>query len=178
MADEIIDIYSEDGVLLGKTLKSQANKEGLWHKVIHLAIHNKKGEILLQRRSREKRSFPGLWDVSVGGHIGTGEEPIDAAIRETEEELGIHLKKEELEFIGSRKSKTITQFIKNFEISYDYISELDIDINQLVLQKSEVEEAKFFPISWLKEDLQKHPKNYVNPGQAWFDLLEIIEKRI
>ena len=35
MADEMIDIYDSEMNMLGIALKSQAHKEGLWHKVFH-----------------------------------------------------------------------------------------------------------------------------------------------
>lgn len=47
--------------------------------------------ILLQQRSLSKSSKPGWFHISAGGHINVGETPLDAAIRETKEEMGIDL---------------------------------------------------------------------------------------
>ncbi len=35
MADELIDIFDENMNLLGTAMKSQAHREGLWHKTFH-----------------------------------------------------------------------------------------------------------------------------------------------
>jgi 8-oxo-dGTP pyrophosphatase MutT (NUDIX family) len=36
-------------------------------------------------------NWPNLWDVSVAGHISAGEGPVEAALREAQEELGVTL---------------------------------------------------------------------------------------
>ena len=52
----------------------------------------KQRQILLQQRSHKKTIHPLLWDVSVAGHIDAGETFIEAALRETKEEIGLLLK--------------------------------------------------------------------------------------
>lgn len=44
--------------------------------------------VLLGRRSRHRRWYPGVWDLP-GGHIEPGESPEAALVRELHEELGI-----------------------------------------------------------------------------------------
>ena len=98
--DEYIDIVTQTGRSTGKVaLKSEAHKNGWWHNTIHVWLYTKNGEILLQQRSHKKTIFPLLWDVSAAGHIDAGESFVDAAIRETKEELGLELKPEELKKI-------------------------------------------------------------------------------
>ena len=46
--------------------------------------------ILMFKRSETKKAFPGWWALP-GGHIEEGENPLAAAIRETQEETGIVL---------------------------------------------------------------------------------------
>mgnify|MGYP000375304950 CR=1 FL=1 len=49
MADELIDIFDENMNLLGTALKSQAHREGLWHKTFHcwLARKNDEGRVMV-----------------------------------------------------------------------------------------------------------------------------------
>lgn len=56
-----------------------------------------KWQMLLQKRASGKDSFPGCYDTSSAGHIHAGDEPLDSALRELEEELGI--KAEEVESV-------------------------------------------------------------------------------
>src|SRR5210317_2621226 len=99
--DEYIDIVTSSGEPTTKVaLKEEAHKNGWWHNTIHVWLYTKKGEILLQQRSHKKSIFPLLWDVSAAGHVDAGESLTNAAIRETEEELGLKLSKDDLCNIG------------------------------------------------------------------------------
>ena len=49
---------------------------------VGVVIVNKHNEILLQKRSRFKKSNPNKWGVC-GGKVNLGEDSIDAAVRET-----------------------------------------------------------------------------------------------
>ena len=59
--DELIDIFDENMNLLGTALKSQAHREGLWHKTFHcwLARKNDEGRVMvwLQLRNKDKEHF-------------------------------------------------------------------------------------------------------------------------
>ena len=49
-------------------------------------------ELLLQKRSHDKDSFPDCYDISSAGHVPAGSSVLDSAIRELSEELGIKLR--------------------------------------------------------------------------------------
>ena len=55
------------------------------------ALHKNKPayELLLQKRSHDKDSFPDCYDISSAGHVPAGSSVLDSAIRELSEELGI-----------------------------------------------------------------------------------------
>ena len=81
--DELIDVLDADGNYTGKCImKSEAHRKGIFHPSIHVWLYNKNGEILIQQRAKNKDTHPGLWDVSVAGHIGAGEDIVESAIRE------------------------------------------------------------------------------------------------
>ena len=92
MADEMIDIYDSEMNLLGVAMKSQAHKEGLWHKAFHCWIISEDGNIWLQLRGADKQLYPNLLDISCAGHIQVGESVKLGGLRELEEELGLQLK--------------------------------------------------------------------------------------
>ena len=58
--------------------------------------------ILMQRRG-SKQTYPNFWDVSVAGHISSGETIHQGAIREIKEEIGLTILHNDLEFITTVK---------------------------------------------------------------------------
>ena len=92
MSNELIDVLDENGIKTGEILsRDEIHKKGLWHRSIVVAIINKKNEILLQQRAKNKEKNAGMWDISVAGHITTGQDALSAAAREINEEVSISL---------------------------------------------------------------------------------------
>ncbi|WP_408035533.1 NUDIX hydrolase [Tenacibaculum aestuarii] len=146
--DELIDIVDENGNYTGKTcLKSEAHTHGYFHPTIHVWLYTSNKKILLQKRALSKKVFPGLWDISVAGHIAAGENIITGALREVKEEIGFDILPENLHKIGTRKHMVnhLNGIIDN-EFHHVFIAELTIPIEELTLQKEEVAELKLFDL--------------------------------
>ena len=139
---EYIDIFDENGLLIGETVekKKAHTGEGLWHKTVHVWIINNKGEILLQKRSPNKDTNPNMWDISAAGHMQAGETSLQGVYREVSEELGIDFTKEQLEFLYCYKN--ISKSHINKEFCDVYLLKSDVDISKMRLQE-EVSEVKF-----------------------------------
>lgn len=160
--DAFIDIVTDKGEPTGKTaLKSIIHKKGYYHNTIHLWLFTDNGEILLQQRSRKKAIYPLLWDVSVAGHIDAGETFVEAAIRETKEEIGLDLNANDLIKIGinSYESSYNNGAILDNEFHHVYIAKLNSTIDSLILQKNEVEALKLVSFSTFKNLLEHSATN-------------------
>jgi len=143
--DELIDIVDQQGKPTGTiALKSKAHSKGLYHNTIHLWLFTSNGKILLQQRSHKKKIYPLLWDVSVAGHIDAGETFAEAALRETEEEIGLQLKPEYLKYVGTflHESSYDNGNIKDNEFHQIFIAELNVELKELMPQEHEVEALK------------------------------------
>ena len=179
MGDELIDICDESNNLTNiQKMKSEAHRMGLWHRAAHIWLYNSKGEILLQLRAKEKPLFPDMWDVSVAGHISSGEDSITSALREIEEEIGLKVKKEDLEFFKLRKVKAIYKGIKNCEFHYSYFLKFDGEIKKLKLQDEEVQEIRFLPIKRIEEELRTNPNKYVPHGDYWLEVINEVKRKL
>ncbi len=178
MADELIDIVDENNDSLNlQKMKSDVHKKDLWHRTAHIWIYNSKGEILLQLRAKDKKLYPGKWDISASGHISANEEPIISALRELEEELGVSVTEDDLEFIQIRKKESNVGKIVN-EFYYVYFLKFNGEVNSLKLQKEEVEAIQFLSISTVEEDLENHYEKYFPHGDYWFDIINEIRKKV
>lgn len=156
--EEFFDVLNEKGNFTGKTeSREKCHKDGLWHKAVVVFIINSKNQVLLQRRSPNKRMWPNMWDVTAGGHVLAGEFGFEAIIREAKEELGIELNKNEMTFLGSSISTNNKADIINKHFNEYYIVNKDLDETRLTLQKEEVSEVK-----WIDKNdiIQKIKNNY------------------
>lgn len=106
-----------------------------YHLVIHVCIFNSKNEMLIQQRQPWKKGWPNMWDVTVGGSALSGESSIEAAERETFEELG-----NKIDLSNERPFFTV-----NFDTGFDdyYLVERELAIKDLNLQYEEVQSVKW-----------------------------------
>ena len=146
---EIIDELNEKGEVIGVMDKDVAHREGRLHRSIHLWIINDEGEILLQRRCADKKLYPNTWDVSVGGHVGTKENSVDAVFREAKEELGVDLDIENVEYFGTVPERLKYEDIDSNELVDVFIARQNIKKEDIVLQKEEVSDVCFVSIEEL-----------------------------
>ena len=144
--EEMYDVYTRDGKWLGVKSSKFCHSEnpGVYHKPAWIWIINSKNEILIQKRAACKKNFPNKWDMPSAGHVDAGERPIDGAIRETFEEIGIQTSEKDYRFI--------CEYIwdEMFEIAQVYLLKLDVDINNFILQEDEVAEVKWLSLEEFK----------------------------
>lgn len=100
LSPELLDVVDPSGNVIGQATRERVHREGLLHRAVHALVWHPDGRILLQKRSASKACCPGLWDTSVGGHVGSGEDVLDAVLRECREELGIRVDARDLDPLG------------------------------------------------------------------------------
>ncbi len=176
--EEMIDILDENGIKTGKILtRKEVHKQGIWHRCIVVAIIDKDNQVLMQQRSYDKDTNPGKWDISVAGHISAGQTSLEAAIREVAEEVGIHLKDKDLQYIFTTKNQSRPKEDIIASHFYDfYIAKIDkIDIEHIELQESEVENAKLVNREEFKYMVEH--ENMVKRDKIYNALLEYLLKK-
>ena len=144
--EEYVDILNDNGKETGEIItKKEAHKTGKWHRAVHIwIISEDKRKILLQKRCPDKNLFPNMWDISVGGHVSSGEETLISAKRELSEELGLNPQNYKFEYVNVIKEKFADGDIVSNEFVTIYKIISDVDIDDIVLQKEEVSEARWF----------------------------------
>jgi len=142
------DIYDSQRQLTGKTIcKDGTLHDGEFHLVVHVCLFNSNNELLIQQRHRNKRRWPGLWDLSAAGAALTGEKAWQAAERETFEEIGL-----QIDLSSERPYITV-----HFDDGFDdfFLLQNDVEIEELIPSTSEVEK-----IEWAsKEKIQDMMRN-------------------
>jgi len=164
---ELLDIWDASGKPTGQVLeKSIAHQKGLFHPTVHVWFYTSTPSVLLQKRGANKETFPNLWDVSVAGHVSSGESILDGALREIKEEIGLQLKLDDLLLIDVRKN--INQFsngIIDCEFQHVFLSELKTGVKDLVIQKEEVDDVRLFSFEEMEICMQqKHSEFKIVPA--------------
>lgn len=160
---EYLDIVNENGQPTGEVVsRKEAHQKGILHRTAHVWVVRRKPDgwdILLQKRSLEKESLPGYYDTSSAGHIPAGQEPLDSALRELYEELGIEASAGQLHYAGSIRIQYEKEFhgglFRDNEVTRIYVYEEPVDISALILQKSEVDEVRWFDLAKVREEIER-----------------------
>ena len=178
---EYFDVLNERGEFTGKVeTREICHEQGLWHRAVYGFIFNKEGDVLLQKRSANKKLWPNFWDVTAGGHVLAGEFGLQAIIREIKEELNINVNENEVKYLVGSTSINEKGNIINKHFNEAFIINKDIDIEQIKLQKEEVSDIKWFT---KKEILDRINNNYegitekTGPWNFLKKYYEMLEKR-
>lgn len=110
-------------------------------KEIGVFILNDYGQILLQKRSSNKKNYPNMWALCTG-HVEKNEEIQDAAIRELKEELGIDVSIKELHSFANGKFDIIN---KNSS-TYFFCIKCNLKEEKFIIQNEELSQVKWFDI--------------------------------
>ena len=165
MKEEFLEVYSPEGTKTGqKKSKSEIHRKGLFHSTVHVWIFTDEGNILIQKRSKKKELNPGVWDVSVAGHIKFNENIKKAAKRETLEETGININTKDLLKIGVYRSINIHPTAIDKEFFHTYILKIDKNSINLDFKNNEVDDLKFISIEEM-ESLIKKENNKIFIGK-------------
>lgn len=136
--EELLEVVNEHGEVINTLPRSVIHgNPSLMHRVVHVLVFNENGDLLLQKRSKNKDVAPGKWDTSVGGHVDHGETIIEAVKREMEEELGITACEPEFlyTYIHSNPYET--------ELVYTYLCLHEDDVT---FNKEEIDELRSWSI--------------------------------
>ena len=165
MKEEFLEVYSPEGTKTGqKKSKSEIHRKGLFHSTVHVWIFTEEGNILIQKRSKKKELNPGVWDVSVAGHIKFNENIKEAAKRETLEETGININTKDLLKIGVYRSINIHPTAIDKEFFHTFILKIDKNSINLDFKNNEVDDLKFISIEEM-ESLIKEENNKIFIGK-------------
>lgn len=196
VTEEYVDIidekhYLETGKIksLGKVLKKAAHENWDLHMASHVWIFNSKWEVLLQKRSEDKDSYPWLWDISAAWHVSYWEDFETWAYRELLEEL----------FKGNEKEVDINSILPIFEyrenvqrimkwkhwhnneINKVFMMKYDWDISKLSFQVEEVQELKFIPLEQFEQEIfdERQNSKYVPQNEMYYKkVIEELKKAL
>lgn len=159
---EKVIVVNEQDQVLGSMDKMEAHHRGILHRAFSIVIFNLDGEILLQKRSKDKYHSGGLWTNACCSHPAPGESIDEATRRRLKHEMGIDLQPDfAYKFIYESK---LDNGLTEHELDYVYTGIFD---GVPTVNKQEVEDWKFMNMKSLRDDLELNPDQYT----IWFKLI-------
>lgn len=133
---EYLDLYDENGNGTGEIMKrGDPVPKGRYRIGAEIFTVDGKGKLLVTKRHPDKH-YPNLWECT-GGSVTAGETPVEGAVRELSEEIGVKVPPDELEFLGALKEDWKSGFM------YGYLLKKEVSLENLRLQPDEVTDAKW-----------------------------------
>lgn len=149
--EELFDVYDRDGINTGRiATAAETTAERLIIKTAAVWFVKYDGggqrRVLLQKNGKPADKSFGKWRLSVTGKTRAGESTLDAAQRETAEELGLDIPKKKF------------CFIKTFFYDDDrhlpyfcdmYVAFMDAEIADMKIDETEVADVRWFDLDYL-----------------------------
>jgi 8-oxo-dGTP pyrophosphatase MutT (NUDIX family) len=111
---ELLDIVNENDEVIGTILRSNydelVEKKLGYIRAVEMFIQNDEGKLWVPTRTADQKIAPNGLDYSMGGHVESGEDYAESALREIEEELNLTIDPEKLEFVTKFRPSLIPYF--------------------------------------------------------------------
>ncbi|KAA0545305.1 NUDIX hydrolase [Bacillus sp. BGMRC 2118] len=140
METELLKIFNEKGIVTGTATRAEVHRKGYWHETFHCWFISKaegKNYIYFQLRSKMKKDYPDLLDITAAGHL-LAHESTEDGVREVEEEIGIHVSIIDLMSLGILKYEAIRGELIDRELAHTYVYEYKKGFEDFQLQSEEV----------------------------------------
>ena len=162
--EEVI-LVDEEGREIGSAGKLEAHRNGgKLHLAFSIVLFNRNGETLLQRRSKRKYHFGGLWTNACCGHPRPGEVLAEAARRRLHEELGVRTELSEV-FSFLYRATDPGSGLSEHELDHVFVGRLDeLDDEPPQPDPEEIDDLRWIEHAELERDIAAHPERYT----PWF----------
>ena len=161
MKEQVILVDDKDNPL-GMMEKMEAHEKALLHRAFSVFVFNKKGELMLQQRAKEKYHSPLLWTNTCCSHQRKGETNIEAGKRRLQEEMGFSCDLQEV-FSFIYKAP-FDNGLTEHELDHVMVGKYEKEPS---INRKEVEAFKWMTIEDVRKDIENKPEIYT----AWFKII-------
>ena len=115
-------------------------------------------------------------------HIQAGDEPMESALRELGEELGIKAEAADLDFAGTFRIRYEKEFhgrmFRDNEVAFVFVYQKQVDIADLTIQKEELDGVCWFDLEDTYEACKNHDQKFCVPIGGLETVRKYLKERI
>lgn len=157
-SEQIITVDENDNIIGEEDKEKCHDGGGILHRGFLAMVFNKAGELLLTRRSDEKRLWPGFWDGSVASHLLRGEDYELASMRRLKQEIGLVTDQVNYAFkfrykvgyngIGTEHEICAVTIVRS------------VDTNAMIYDRNEISDARLVALNSLMKEIREDGRLY------------------
>ena len=179
---EVLTFYNEQNQPIGLVKREEGIDRGLLLEAVQLWVINPETrQVLMQRRSKNKKNNPGKIDVSVSGHVSENETPTQAMLREAHEEIGVEQQQlfSKLQKFAETKINLADYGRQGRYIVHMYLEFSKEPLQNYKKQDSEVEELFFMDYEEIKRRVRSHDEEMLIPNSKETErIFTILDEKI
>ena len=160
---DFFEIVDDDDQVIGLRPRSECHgNPDLVHRVSHVpCIQFRRKSVAAETLSAQGCSA-GKWDTSVGGHVDPGENYLQAAYREMEEELGVTGQPLKVLYPSKIRNNFESENVMTYLVVYD---------GKICFNRTEIDEIRFWTPSEIDQALGSGilTPNFEEEWQLWLD---------
>lgn len=177
---EILDIVNDNDEVIDQAERDEVHRIGVVCRLVYVCFYTPDGQVILQKRSDTKKNDAGKLTTTVSGHVAAGQGYLEAAVRETLEESGVEVQKDDLEALGVVRADYIQgDYISNamrglFALKYAG------SVDDLKVEEGDGAGFAVMSVDELENQLVMQPEQFaaVLTGQVGKNLVQGIKKRL
>lgn len=154
---EILDIINENDEVIGQAERDKVHRDGLLCRLVYVCFYTPDGNVILQKRSTTKKNDPGKLTTTVSGHVGSGQNYLEAAVRETLEETGVEVMPNNLKDLGIIRADYTQGNYLSYAMRGFFAYKFDGTISDLKVEDDDGAGFVSFRIDELEDQLQNTP---------------------
>lgn len=175
---EILDVVNDSDEVIGQAERDEVHRTGLVCRLVYVCFYATDGTVILQKRSDTKKNDAGKLTTTVSGHVASGQNYLEAAVRETLEESGIEIETNELESLGVVRADYIQGTYLSNAMRGLFAYKFSGNVSDLKVEDGDGAGFVVLPIAELERQLDSEPEKFATilTDKVGRDLVQGIKK--
>lgn len=177
---EILDVVNDQDEVIGQAERDEVHRIGLVCRLAYVCFYTANREIILQKRSMIKKNDPGKLTTTVSGHVASGQDYLEAAVRETLEETGVEIEANDLTAMGVVRADYVQGDYLSNAMRGLFSYQFDGNISDLKVEDGDGAGFVTLPIEELEKQLDTEPEKFatVLTDKVGRDLVQKIKNQL